>query len=70
MEVLLQLGRFFDLKRETKKQRGIFFIEKNNTTTHDKTKAKKRKEKKTPNKFHKEPKNSIQGRGWWLHKAR
>jgi hypothetical protein len=49
MEVLLQLGRFFDLKRETKKQRGIFSIGKNNTTTHDKTKAKKEKKKPQTN---------------------
>ncbi len=59
MEILLQLGVFIDSKREKKKQRGIFSIRKNNTT-HDKTKAKKKK--KNPNKFHKEPKNPIQGR--------
>ncbi len=46
-------------KGKKKKQRGVYSIGKNNTT-HDKTKAKKKK--KNPNKFHKEPKNSIQGR--------
>jgi len=60
MEVLLQLGMFIDLKKGKKETKRRLFHWKEQHTTHDKTKAKKKK--KNPNIFHKEPKNSIQGR--------